>query len=401
MGSEGVGGTERPSLLLVLWSVMICTVTAWMLTIPFTPRYLEAVGVTEQAELALYTGLAAAFTNVGMLAGALGWGVASDRWPKRTVFLAAIVASLLAYVGYALVSGPIPLVLVRFVIGACATTMLTASAVLLDETRPAQIPRALGILTSAVFVGNAVGPPAAGMLVNTWGARVGIIGALVCQIVAFGIAVGGFAKLGAVAHGVRPPTGATKLSRREGLLRAAIPIAGLVLLNAASAIYQTFLPVGLRVVQPQWVWVLTGWALGLYGLAAAAGSILSNRIAARWGVRVFVVGFAAALAVAFALMVVMHDVVPVLVIAALVGLLVGAVSPLLLSRVLSWSIGTAAGFASGIAMASQSLGGAAGTIGGGWLASSVGTFHVYGLAALIAVMLGGVGLLLRREPPTG
>lgn len=150
---------------------------------PFLPLLVQDLGVTDRAEVALWTGLAIGTSGIAMALASPVWGLLADRFGRKAMLVRAIASGSLLLGLQAAVATVWQLAVVRILQGAFTGTQ-TAAAMLLASIVPKERTGfALGMLNTAVQVGNLAGPIIGGIAVATIGLRGSfVIGALVLGV---------------------------------------------------------------------------------------------------------------------------------------------------------------------------------------------------------------------------
>lgn len=152
--------------------------------IPFLPLFAKELGATSDANALFWVGLATAGLGVGRLVSGPFWGILSDRYGRRLMFIRALVFAsgttaiaavatepwhlAVAFACQGLFSGFIP--------AAVALTSVTVSD---DRLNPA-----LGLVTGAQYLGTTVGPAVGAALVIVLSMRGAIIAAAIMPALA-------------------------------------------------------------------------------------------------------------------------------------------------------------------------------------------------------------------------
>ena len=120
---------------------------------------------------AALVGLIVAAYSITNLFGNLGAGFVLDRWGRHRPIMVGLAITTLAVLSYAFVTSPEQLLAARAVhgIGAAALTP-GAFAILGDRAASGQRARAMGLAGALIAVPAMIGPPAAGILRDAWGA---------------------------------------------------------------------------------------------------------------------------------------------------------------------------------------------------------------------------------------
>jgi len=117
----------------------------------------------------------------GFSVGQIVWGPLADRFGRRPILLACLIAFATCNVGIVLASGLQTILLWRVLAGvtACAGMVLSRTLVI-DTTAPNDRPRVIGALASAMFLAPALGPVLGGLVQASagWRALFGLLAAL-------------------------------------------------------------------------------------------------------------------------------------------------------------------------------------------------------------------------------
>src|SRR5205085_1847953 len=99
------------------------------------------------------------------------WGALADRYGRRSMLIRAMIggAVTVGLMGFA--RGPVDLVVLRFLQGAGSGTVAAATALVATGTPRQRVGWALGVLTSSVAVGSALGPLVGGLAASVLGVR--------------------------------------------------------------------------------------------------------------------------------------------------------------------------------------------------------------------------------------
>ncbi len=120
---------------------------------------------------ATLVGVVVAAYSVTNLFGNLGAGIVLDRWGRRGPIVLGLAITALAVLSYAFVRSPEQLLIARAIhgIGAAALTP-GAFSIIGDWIASDQRGRAMGLAGAMIAIPAMIGPPAAGILRDTWGA---------------------------------------------------------------------------------------------------------------------------------------------------------------------------------------------------------------------------------------
>ena len=266
----------------------LAATAGFMFVMPFMPLYVQQLGVEDAGRAAAWAGLLNTATAVTMATAAPLWGRLADRFGYKPMLLRATLAGALVVGCMGLVTAPWQLLLLRLLQGMLTGTV-AAATVLVAATAPAgREGQRLGTLQMVIFLAAALGPFAGGLFAQGVGIRAsfGITAALLATsgvMVLFGV---GEAK--PVGEGSEVGGGGDEplhFKRRLMPVLAALFVVHLAITGVVPAL-PGFL--SSLVDEPGRVAGLSGQIIGVAALAAAAGSLVGGRLAARFGPRLVV-----------------------------------------------------------------------------------------------------------------
>ena len=154
-----------------IWAARLVVFAAFFdlfVQFPTIAPYAESLGAS--AALVGVIVAAYSFTN---LFGNLGAGYILDRWGRRTPMLLGMAITVFAVFSYSLVQTPEQMMVARAVHGIGAAVLAPgAFSIIGDRTPSDRWGRAMGITGALIAVAALIGPPAAGILRDVWGANV-------------------------------------------------------------------------------------------------------------------------------------------------------------------------------------------------------------------------------------
>jgi DHA1 family multidrug resistance protein-like MFS transporter len=140
--------------------------------LPFLPFYIQDMGVTDPDQLKLYTGILSAAPAITMGIMSPLWGIAADKWGKKTMLLRAMLAATLILCGLGLVTKVEHIIILRFVQGMFTGTVTASAALVASGTPSHRMSYALGFLSSSTFIGFSAGPAIGGVVAEMFGYRI-------------------------------------------------------------------------------------------------------------------------------------------------------------------------------------------------------------------------------------
>ncbi len=221
------------------------------------------------ASLAIVSAMASAFLLANFAAQyPSGW--LADRWGRRPVMVAGLLAQALLSLAYLFVSDPVLFVALRLVEGVASAAVLpSARAVIADAVAPEQRGEAYGLFGAFFNAGLLIGPAAGGLLATT-GYASAFVGAVLCRLVALAVVLA-FVP-GATRHGpavARPGDASPAAARVRGLF-------GLPLVGAYVLAFGDYLYLGFDLaLMPLWMHDHLGASVAVIGFAYVTWAVPS------------------------------------------------------------------------------------------------------------------------------
>src|SRR5205807_3046168 len=139
--------------------------------LPFLPMYVQALGVTERAQVAVWSGVISGSAALTMAILAPVWGVLADRYGRKPMLVRSMVGGAIVVAAMGFVGDVWQLLAVRLVQGAVTGSQAAAAALVAAATPANHVGFALGLVSTAVQVGNTIGPVIGGVSVGSLGFR--------------------------------------------------------------------------------------------------------------------------------------------------------------------------------------------------------------------------------------
>lgn len=265
------------------------TLFGFGMVIPFMPLYVQALGVEDPAQVALWSGALYGAAALPMALVAPLWGLAADRYGRKLMLVRSMLGGAALLAGMGFVSDVWQLLVLRVLQGSVTGSVAAASAVIAAGTPTQVLGYALGILNVAMQVGNMLGPALGGELANAVGFRGTFVFAGVM------LAIGGFMALFWTDEPPRQPLPRRDAPRRaedggHWLVRSFRPFAWprfrtvLLLHLGVQFAFTTTLALLPLYVQgiPRPEWLFTERAAGLAVVLSAVSSAVVTPFAGRW-----------------------------------------------------------------------------------------------------------------------
>src|SRR5512132_1962222 len=157
-----------------VWALSLIVFTAFVgfqFFSPFLPLYVQELGVTDPAQVAVWSGVLLAVTPaVSALLGPL-WGRLSDRVGRKIMLIRSLAGFVVIIAAMGLVTSVYQLFVARLLQGVFAGFSVMAMAVASVSCPRDKVPVAIGRVQSAQLLSAAVGPAAGGYVASHFGIR--------------------------------------------------------------------------------------------------------------------------------------------------------------------------------------------------------------------------------------
>jgi DHA1 family multidrug resistance protein-like MFS transporter len=385
--------------LAALWFAQFTAIFGFSFAFPFLPLFLTDLGVHGTRDLAFWSGLAGGAAGLAQSIASPFWGLLADRYGRRSMLLRAMAGGGLTVALMGVSQSPIQLVFLRLLQGATSGTVAAATALVATNTPRERVGWALGVMSSAVASGAALGPLLGGLGAHFFGVRaIFLVGgvALLTSVVPVLIVV---REAPVRREGGPPPAPAIATLRATGALKAIVVlIAAQGLIQISFSAFQPLLTIRFLQVAPANAATLTGLAFAVAGTATAASALSYTRLVPWLGYRGIAFVAAALLSGAEVVSGFSPTVTAIIVGAGLAGLFYGALGPATSSMMGLESRPDIQGRVFGAAASSTALGFGLGPLVGGGAGAvfsiQIGMTVAAGAALALSLLMGTFG----REP---
>jgi MFS transporter, DHA1 family, multidrug resistance protein len=157
--------------LAVLCFVQLVTMIGFSGFHPFVAYYLLEMGVPTPTEAATWMAVFNSGAAVSMMIASPIWGTLADKHGRRMMLIRATVAGCLFTFLMGMARSPQMLIGFRIVQGLFSGTVVAAITLVATETPEEYLGRSLGIMQTAQFVGQSIGPLVGGIAADALGYR--------------------------------------------------------------------------------------------------------------------------------------------------------------------------------------------------------------------------------------
>ena len=384
----------------MLWFAQFTAIFGFSFAFPFLPLYIKSLGVADPHELALWTGAAGGASGFALALLSPVWGLLADRYGRKPMLIRAMVGGGVTVGLMAFARGPLDLVFLRLLQGAFSGTVAATTTLVATGTPRARVGWAMGILSSAVALGSAVGPFAGGLAAGRIGLRNtflagGLLLLLAVAPVILAVREAPFQRPARGSLGVLP---SLRAAGGGSLAAIAVLLAAQTLLQLAFSGAQSVIPLKLIAIVPRDTATVTGLTFGVAGVASATAAVLYSRVAARTGYRRLAAATATLAAGALALLGVAPGVVLVILATTLTGFCFGTIGPATSAMIGLEAPVAVQGRIFGLSASATALGFALGPLLGGTMAGVVSVSAALLTTAGVALLLGVLLSAAAREP---
>ena len=328
------------------------------------------------------------------------WGVLGDRYGRKPMLIRSMVGGAITVGLIFFAQNPIQLVVLRLLQGATSGTVAAATALVAAETPRGRVGWALGVVTSAVALGGAIGPVVGGLAGAVFGLRlVFLAGGILLMISTIPVFLIVQESERRVIEGPRPST-LGMIRERPGLVRAlAVLIGAQGLVSAVQSASQVLIV--LKLIETAGATAASagaGFAFGASGVANSVSAVGYTRLTRRFGYVPVAAAAALLLAGAIGLMILAPTVVLVVLAVGLTGLLNGTIIPATAAMIGLETPHDAQSTVFGINASSVAFGFFLGPLIAGGVAASAGVPTALVVMAVLAVGLAALTAIAAREP---
>src|SRR3977135_2045850 len=141
---------------------------------PFISIFIHHdLGVPKGPELDLWTAATASISGLSLAIARPIRGILGDRYGRKPMLIRSMIGGALTVGLIYFAHTPTELFVLRFLQGATSGTVAAATALVAAETPRNRVGWALGVVTSAVALGGAIGPVVGGLAGSPLGLRLG------------------------------------------------------------------------------------------------------------------------------------------------------------------------------------------------------------------------------------
>ncbi len=275
--------------LYVIAAAEVVALLGFGISVPFLPFYIQELGTTDLKQGALWVGIINSVTPISMALAAPVWGAIADRRGRKLMLVRSLLGGGIVLSLMALATSAPQLAALRLVQGVLSGSVAAATTLVATSVPAEERGYALGLLQTAIFAGNSLGPFVGGAVAALFGYK--------AAFVASGILLGlAFVVVAAYVHEdfVPPLPGKKESKARSSAFRQVlsqpvllIMLAMLMLNSFAVMVTTPVLPLFVQTLVPdaRTASSATGMIVGATALANAIAAVWSGRSADKLGRR--------------------------------------------------------------------------------------------------------------------
>jgi DHA1 family multidrug resistance protein-like MFS transporter len=367
---------------------------------PFLSIFISKdLGVHPGHDLDLWTAASASASGLSMAIASPIWGVLGDRYGRKPMLIRSMLGGALTVGLIYFARNPTELLILRFLQGATSGTVAAATALVAAETPRSRVAWSLGVVTSAVALGSAIGPVIGGFAAELVGLRRVFLGGGILLLLSLVPVVLIVQESPMVRRTGQRPNTLAMIAERPGLPKQlAVLIGSQGLISVCNSATSQLVVLRLLEMVTSGVSAVSGLAFGLAGISSSAAAVLYTRVTQRLGYVRTVAAAAGLVAVAVALIGIAPWVAVVILAVGLNGLFTGVVLPATASMIGLETPHEAQSTVFGLNASSVALGFFFGPLIAGTVAATGGVSASLLVIATLALVLAGVVAAGAREP---
>jgi MFS transporter, DHA1 family, multidrug resistance protein len=138
---------------------------------PFLPLYIQHLGIHGQAQVTLWAAILSGGSALCMAVAAPIWGVLADRHGRKIMLIRAMFSAAILIGLMGLSQNVWELLVLRMLQGALTGTVTASQALISSQSPKNRLGFSLGVMQTAVFLGNSIGPLLGGVVADLAGFR--------------------------------------------------------------------------------------------------------------------------------------------------------------------------------------------------------------------------------------
>lgn len=279
------GGVNWRRNLAALWFAEFMAIFGFSFAFPFLSIFLNKdLGVASGHDLDLWTAASASSSGLAMAVASPIWGVLGDRFGRKPMLLRSMLGGAITVGLIFFAQNPLQLVILRLLQGATSGTVAAATALVAAETPRSRVGWSLGVVTSAVALGGAIGPVIGGFAGALFGLRLVFLGGGILLLLSLVPVVLVVRESPMVRRSGPRLSTLAMIDRQPGLTKQlAVLLGAQGLINVCNSATQQLVVLRLIEMVTSGVSAVSGVGFGLAGLASSVAAVGYTRVTRRLG----------------------------------------------------------------------------------------------------------------------
>ncbi|NOY09733.1 MAG: multidrug efflux MFS transporter [Spirochaetes bacterium] len=159
--------------LVLLWLAQVFSIIGFGFALPFVPYYVQELGITDPEKLRIWYGIFLALPGISLAIATPVWGMFADRIGRKPMTLRASLGGILVLAGMGFAGSPDTILIMRVLQGLLTGTVTANLTLVVTQSPEEKMGFSIGVMNSAVFAGNTIGPLLGGIFADKFGYRYG------------------------------------------------------------------------------------------------------------------------------------------------------------------------------------------------------------------------------------
>ncbi|MGD9495364.1 MAG: MFS transporter [Armatimonadota bacterium] len=174
-----------------VWFAHLLAAVGFSFVMPFLPFFVRDLGVESDRLAGVWAGAAMTAAGLSLTIFQPIWGALADRYGRKLMLQRAMFGGAISIFLMGLVQTPMQLVLLRLLQGALTGTGSACNSMVASVAPRARLGFTMGLMQTAIIVGNSIGPWLGGVVADSFGYRIpffvcGALWAVAGVVVVFG-----------------------------------------------------------------------------------------------------------------------------------------------------------------------------------------------------------------------
>lgn len=157
--------------LVIMAVAQTFSILGFSFVFPFLPLYVQQLGIHGAVQVTFWAAILSACSAITMAISSPFWGVLADRYGRKIMVVRAAGSAAILIGLMGLATNVYQLLVLRLLQGALTGTVTASQALVSSQSPRDRLGFSMGLMQTAVFVGNSFGPLAGGLTAQALGFR--------------------------------------------------------------------------------------------------------------------------------------------------------------------------------------------------------------------------------------